>query len=91
MVLVDAITRLIPGVLGNSESAQLDSFFNGLLSPPQYTRPEEFENEKVPDVLISGHHENIRAWQKEQAIALTKLKRPDVWEEYCKNQDTSDV
>ena len=72
MVLVDSISRLIPGVLGNSESAERDSFFNGLLSPPQYTRPEEFENTKVPAVLISGHHENIRKWRLEQAIALTK-------------------
>jgi tRNA (guanine37-N1)-methyltransferase len=83
MVLVDSISRLIPGVLGNSESAERDSFFDGLLSPPQYTRPEEFENTKVPAVLISGHHENIRKWRLEQAIALTKLKRPDLWEKYC--------
>jgi tRNA (guanine37-N1)-methyltransferase len=88
MIVVDAVTRLIPGVLGNSESAQRDSFFNGLLSPPQYTRPEVFEHEKVPEVLMSGHHENIRAWQREKAIALTKLKRPDLWEEYRKNQGT---
>ncbi|HEX7511573.1 MAG TPA: tRNA (guanosine(37)-N1)-methyltransferase TrmD, partial [Chitinivibrionales bacterium] len=80
MVLTDAVTRLIPGVLGNSESAERDSFFNGLLSPPQYTRPEEFEGVKVPDVLISGHHENIRQWQRERAIEITKRKRPDLWE-----------
>ena len=67
MILVDAVTRLIPGVLGNSESAGKDSFFDGLLSPPQYTRPEVFEGIKVPDVLLSGHHENIRKWQKEQS------------------------
>jgi len=85
MVLTDAVTRLIPGVLGNSESAERDSFFNGLLSPPQYTRPEEFEGVKVPDVLISGHHENIRQWQRERAIEITKRKRPDLWEAYCKN------
>jgi tRNA (guanine37-N1)-methyltransferase len=87
MVLVDSISRLIPGVLGNSESAERDSFFNGLLSPPQYTRPEEFENTKVPAVLISGHHENIRKWRLEQAIALTKLKRPDLWEQYCEKHE----
>jgi len=88
IVLVDAITRLIPGVLGNDDSAKEDSFFNGLLSPPQYTRPEEFENEKVPEVLISGNHENIRRWQMEQAIAITKSRRPDLWEEYCRKIGT---
>ncbi len=84
MALVDAITRLLPGVLGNIDSAPADSFFDGLLSPPQYTRPEIFENERVPDVLLSGHHEHIRQWQKEQSIAITKAKRPDLWEKYCK-------
>lgn len=85
MALIDAVTRLIPGVLGNAESAGCDSFFNGLLSPPNYTRPEVFEGVAVPDVLISGHHEKIRAWQLEQAIAMTQKKRPDLWQEYCKN------
>jgi tRNA (guanine37-N1)-methyltransferase len=89
MALVDAITRLIPGVLGNKESAEVDSFFNGLLSPPQYTRPEEFEQAKVPEILLSGHHKNIKLWQMEQAIAITKAKRPDVWEKYCKDEGGS--
>jgi tRNA (guanine37-N1)-methyltransferase len=84
MIVVDAVTRLVPGVLGNSESAGRDSYFNGLLSPPQYTRPEEFEGMKVPDVLLSGHHENIRKWQKEQAEKLTQERRPDLWEKYSK-------
>jgi tRNA (guanine37-N1)-methyltransferase len=87
MIMVDAITRLIPGVLGNSESVGRDSYFNGLLSPPQYTRPEEFEGLKVPDVLLSGHHENIRKWQKEQAEKITKIRRPDLWEKYSKKVD----
>lgn len=78
MVLVDAITRLIPGVLNNRESAEADSFFNGLLSYPQYTRPEEFEGMKVPEILLSGHHVNIEAWKKEQALAVTKKLRPDL-------------
>ena len=86
MALVDAVTRLIPGVLGNKESAEADSFFNGLLSPPQYTRPEEFEQAMVPEVLLSGHHKNIKLWQMEQAIAITKAKRPDLWEKYCKEE-----
>jgi tRNA (guanine37-N1)-methyltransferase len=84
MALVDSIVRLIPGVLGNAESAPGDSLASGLLSPPQYTRPEIFEGEKVPEVLISGHHENIRKWQEEQSIASTRRKRPDLWEKYRK-------
>ena len=82
MVLVDAITRLIPGVLNNRESAEADSFYNGLLSYPQYTRPEEFEGKKVPEILTGGHHKNIMAWKKEQSIAITKERRPDLWKEY---------
>jgi len=84
MVVVDAVTRLIPGALGNSESAGKDSFFNGLLSPPQYTRPEVFEEMKVPEILLSGHHQNIRIWQKEQAEKMTRTRRPDLWEKYIK-------
>ncbi len=82
MIVVEAVTRLIPGVLGNSESAGRDSFFKGLLSPPQYTRPEVFEGMKVPEVLLSGHHENIRKWQEEQAAKLTQERRPDLWKKY---------
>jgi tRNA (guanine37-N1)-methyltransferase len=82
MAVVDAVTRLIPGVLNNRESAEADSFYNGLLSYPQYTRPEVFEGEKVPDILMSGHHVNIAAWKREQAIALTKERRPDLWKEH---------
>jgi tRNA (guanine37-N1)-methyltransferase len=83
MVLVDSVTRLLPGALGNRESAEADSFYNGLLSYPEYTRPEEFEGMKVPSVLLSGHHANIRQWQFEQAADLTKKRRPDLWERYC--------
>ncbi|MBN1308956.1 MAG: tRNA (guanosine(37)-N1)-methyltransferase TrmD [Chitinispirillaceae bacterium] len=84
MALIDAITRLIPGALGNRESAEADSFFHGLLSPPEYTRPEEFEGMKVPQVLVSGHRANIAAWRRATAIELTKKRRPDLWERYCK-------
>jgi tRNA (guanine37-N1)-methyltransferase len=84
MIIVDAVTRLIPGVLGNPDSAERDSFFNGLLGCPQYTRPEEWEGMAVPQVLVSGHHENIRQWQKEQSVQLTKDRRPDLWEKYKK-------
>lgn len=87
MVLVDAITRLIPGVLGNRESAENDSFYNGLLSPPQYTRPEIFEGEKVPEVLVGGHHRLIKEWQIEQARKMTQEQRPDLWERNKKNDN----
>jgi tRNA (guanine37-N1)-methyltransferase len=82
MVLVDAVTRLIPGVLNNRESAEADSFYNGLLSYPQYTRPEEFEGIKVPEILLSGHHARIEKWKREQAEMITKARRPDLWEKY---------
>ncbi len=82
MVLVDAVTRLIPGVLNDRESAEADSLYNGLLSYPQYTRPEEFEGNRVPEILLSGHHVNIKAWKEEQALANTRARRPDLWKEY---------
>ena len=82
MVLVDAVTRLVPGVLNSRESAEADSLYDGLLSYPQYTRPEEFEGCKVPEILLSGHHVNITAWKREQAVAITKARRPDLWKEY---------
>jgi tRNA (guanine37-N1)-methyltransferase len=81
-VLVDAVTRLIPGVLNNRESAETDSFYNGLLSYPQYTRPEEFEGMKVPQILLSGHHVKIDAWKREQAEMMTRARRPDIWKKY---------
>jgi len=82
MALIDAVTRLIPGALGNRDSAETDSFFNGLLSHPQYTRPEEFEGMRVPDVLLSGHHANIAAWQRQMAEDITRKRRPDLWERF---------
>lgn len=82
MVLLDAIVRLIPGVLGNRDSAEKDSHFEGLLSPPQYTRPEVFEDMSVPEVLLSGHHKNIREWQQRCAQEITRNRRPDLWEDY---------
>lgn len=82
MILVDAVTRLLPGAIGNRDSAEADSFYNGLLSYPEYTRPEVYEGMKVPEVLLSGHHAKIQKWQQEQAIELTKKRRPDLWERY---------
>jgi tRNA (guanine37-N1)-methyltransferase len=87
MALIDAVTRLIPGVLGNRESAEADSLYNGLLSHPEYTRPEIFEDMRVPDVLLSGHHAKISKWQREKSVEITKKRRPDLWEKYCKQRD----
>ena len=78
MVLIDSVSRYVKGVL-NDESIEEESFSNSkLLEYPQYTRPEEFMGKKVPEVLISGHHENIRKWRKEKALEVTKNKRPDL-------------
>ena len=77
MVLIDSVSRYIDGVL-NQESIKEESFSEGLLEYPQYTRPEVFEGEKVPEILLSGHHENIEKWRKEQALKITKQKRPDL-------------
>lgn len=82
MVMIDAISRLVPGVLNNNESAGEESFENGLLEYPQYTRPPVFLEKEVPEVLLSGHHENIRRWRQEQSVERTKKRRPDLWEEY---------
>jgi len=78
MVVVDAISRYIPGVLGNNESVNEESFSNGMLEYPQYTRPAEFMGLKVPEVLISGHHKNVEVWRKEQSEKITKERRPDI-------------
>ena len=78
MVLIDAVTRLIPGALGHALSAEQDSFTAGLLDCPHYTRPEEFEGLRVPDVLMSGNHELIRRWRLKQSLGRTWLRRPDL-------------
>jgi len=78
MVVMDAIIRQLPGVLGDDNSAIEDSFVNGLLDCPHYTRPEVFEGSKVPDVLLSGNHARISAWRFQQSLALTKVRRPDL-------------
>ncbi len=80
MVMVDAISRLIPGVLSNEISAEFESFQDNLLEYPQYTRPEVFMGHKVPEVLLSGHHANIDAWRREQSIIRTYERRPDLLE-----------
>lgn len=80
--VIDAIVRLLPGVLGDHESASGDSHYDGLLSPPSYTRPAEYRGMTVPDVLLSGNHAKIEAWKQEEAERLTKERRPDLWEKH---------
>jgi len=78
MVMIDTISRLVPGVLSNDDSALTESFQEGLLEYPQYTRPEVFHGKQVPEVLLSGHHENIRKWRLEQSVKRTMERRPDL-------------
>lgn len=78
MAVIDAISRLIPGVLSHPESYQDESFYGGLLEYPQYTRPEEFRGMKVPDVLLSGNHAEISKWRRQKSLEITMLKRPDI-------------
>jgi len=81
MVIMDAVTRLLPGVLGHEESAQQDSYMNGLLDFPQYTRPDRLEGREVPEVLLSGNHAAIEQWRLMQALGRTWLRRPDLLEQ----------
>ena len=78
MVVTDAVSRMLPGVLGDDDSAPTDSFYDGLLGFPQYTRPREFEGNAVPDILLSGDHAKIRTWRREAALKTTKAHRPDL-------------
>lgn len=78
MVMIDCISRLVPGVLNNDVSAEFESFHDNLLEYPQYTRPEVFMGRRVPDILLSGHHANIEKWRKEQSIQRTQERRPDL-------------
>lgn len=80
MVMIDCISRLIPGVLGSEESAEDESFSDGLLEYPQYTRPEEWMGKKVPEVLLSGNHKEIKKWRTREALLRTKNKRPDLYD-----------
>ena len=86
MVMVDCISRLVPGVLNNSESSVDESFSDGLLEYPQYSRPEVWHDKKVPEVLLSGHHANIAKWRHEQALEMTKKHRPEMYDEYIRNK-----
>ena len=84
-VMLDAIIRLLPGVLGNETSVEEESFENGLLEYPQYTKPQIWEEKTVPDVLLSGDHAKIKDWRLSQSEAITRDRRPDLWQKYKKN------
>lgn len=91
MVVVDAIVRLQPGVLGNPDTHQDESFYDGLLEYPHYTRPETFEGQSVPSVLLSGHHKQIEQWRSEQSIKRTKQWRPDLYEKWANENNGGEV
>ena len=79
MLLIDACVRLLPGVLGNAESLDEESFTDELLEYPHYTRPRDWQGRTVPEILVSGHHEKVRAWRREQMERITQARRPDLW------------
>tara|TARA_B100001094_G_scaffold105055_1_gene101227 strand:- start:349 stop:1035 length:687 start_codon:yes stop_codon:yes gene_type:complete len=85
LVVLDSILRLLPGVLGNDQSKNDESFENGLLEYPQYTKPQIWEEKSVPEVLLSGDHSKIKDWRLTQSEAITRVRRPDLWKKYNKN------
>ena len=87
MVLIDAVARLIPNVLGNGESHLEESIYSGLLEYPQYTKPREYRGMETPEVLLSGNHKSIHMWRLEQSLRLTRERRPDLWEAYLAQED----
>jgi tRNA (guanine37-N1)-methyltransferase len=84
-VIINSILRLVPGILGNEQSIDDESFENGLLEYPQYTKPQIWEEKSVPDVLLSGDHSKIKDWRLSKSEAITRLRRPDLWQKYKKN------
>ena len=82
---IDAILRLIPGIIGNKESVNEESFENGLLEYPQYTKPQIWEEKNVPNVLLSGDHAKIKDWRLSKSEAITRDRRPDMWQKYKKD------
>lgn len=82
IALIDAVVRLLPGVVGDPQALEEESFENGLLEYPHYTRPQTWEGRTVPDVLLSGHHAKIAAWRRSQAEEITRVRRPDLWDRY---------
>jgi tRNA (guanine37-N1)-methyltransferase len=91
LMLIDAILRLRPGVLNDAESAAQDSFAAGLLDCPHYTRPDEYDGKRVPEVLLSGHHEAIRAWRLQQALGRTWERRPDLLRERALSKEETEL
>jgi len=91
MVIIDAVTRLLPGVLGDEQSAEEESFSDGLLEYPQYTRPAEYRGLRVPEILLSGNHEEIAKWRLQQAIERTRQRRPDLYEKWLKRRQANAV
>ncbi len=91
LVMIDSISRLIPGVLNKSESYEDETFEGDLLEYPQYTRPREYDGHKVPDVILSGNHQKIDQWRKEESEKLTKERRPDLWTSYIEKNSVKEV
>ena len=91
MLIADATGRMVEGVVGNQGSVEEDSFFSGLLDYPHYTRPEEVRGMRVPDILLSGHHEKIRLWRKEQSLRRTRADRPDLLEKADLDREARDI
>ena len=85
LIVIDSILRLLPGVLGNDKSVSEETFGNGLLEYPQYTKPQVWEEKSVPDVLLSGDHNKIKDWRLSQSEAITRVRRPDLWQKYKKD------
>lgn len=86
-IMLDAVIRLLPGVLGNAESAVSESFESDLLEYPQYTRPTVWEGREIPEILLSGHHKKINDWRHLQSEEITKRRRPDLWKKYLASKD----
>ena len=86
LALIDACVRLLPGVVGDAATLEEESFERGLLEYPHYTRPQTWEDREVPDILLSGHHDNIRAWRRDMAEKATRERRPDLWQAYLRQQ-----
>lgn len=89
--IIDSICRLIPGVLSNNESFMEESFYEGVLEYPQYTRPAYFENESVPEILLSGHHENIRKWRRKKSLLITRERRPDLFKKLILSKEDKKI
>ncbi len=90
LIVADAVSRLIEGVLPNEDAYSIESHYNGLLEFPQYTRPEEWRGRRVPETLLSGNHKNIREWQERAALEITREKRPDMYERYVERRSEDD-